>query len=71
MKNKTLGSTRVDTLNCIDLNVVDIYFASDSWTVLRMRVTHSIIEIIGISKPLWFFNNIHDFKQIKMIRTDA
>ena len=53
----------MDILNCLHLNVVDIYFVSDSWTVLRMRVTHNIVEIIRISKPLWFVNNIHDLNR--------
>jgi len=63
MKNKTLGSTEVDILNCLHLNVVDIYFVNDPRTVLRMRGAHSIIEIIGIGKPPSFDNNIHDLNR--------
>jgi len=63
MKNKTLSSTGVDMVNCLNLNVVNIYFVGDSWIVLRMRVTQNIVEIIRISKPPWFNNNIRDFNR--------
>ena len=35
MKNKTLSSTGVDIVNCLNLNVVNIYFVSDSWIVFN------------------------------------
>ena len=63
MKNKTLNSTAVDILNCLQLNIADIYFVNDSWIVLRMRVTHNIIEIIRSGNPPWFDNNIHDLNR--------
>ena len=63
MKNKTLGSTGVDILNCLHFNAVHICFVSDPWYVLRSRVTHNIMEIICIGKPPWFDNNIQDLNR--------
>jgi len=63
MKTKTLSLTELDILNSLHLTVVDIYFVSDSWIALRMRVTRNIIEIIRIGKPPWFNNNIQDLNR--------
>jgi len=51
MKNKTLSSTEVVILNCLHLNVVNIYFVNDPRILLRITVTHNIVEIIRIGKP--------------------
>jgi len=45
-KTKTRSSTGADIVNCLQLNVAYIYFASDLWTVLGTRVITKIVELI-------------------------
>ena len=76
MRTRTLSSTGADIVNSLYLNVAYLYFVIYLWTVLRTRVTPSIAEIIYITKPPRFDNNIHDLnrqktKRFKMIRIDA
>jgi len=63
MKNKTLSSTEVVILNCLHLNVVNIYFVNDPRILLRITVTHNIVEIIRIGKPPWLDYNIRDLNR--------
>jgi len=63
MKTKTLSLTEMDVVNSVHLTIVDIYFVSEPWIVLRMRMTYDIIEIIRIGKPPWFDNNIYDLNR--------